>query len=89
MKLFRFLGTETDWIAANDEAEAKQVLIRHYGISADDIAYSYESIDEVEPSTVEIYPDGWGYKNNKAAPPNATALMATLTKPQLVCSTAQ
>lgn len=31
MKLFAFRGSETDWIAAHDEAEACAVLKAHYG----------------------------------------------------------
>ena len=86
MKLFRFAGAETDWVAAADEMSARDILKRHYGISDDDIAGSYESIEEVEPTSVEVYPDDWDYEDDEAEPPTAAEFM---TKPGLVCSTCQ
>lgn len=83
LKLFAFYGAETDWIAANTEDEARAVLKRHYGIDDEDLA-SYEEISEVDPATVEVYPEGWDGEGN---PPTAATLMLAMTKPQLVCST--
>jgi hypothetical protein len=57
MKLFEFSGAETDWVVAKDEEEARDTLMRHYGISASDIDGSYESVSEVDPDKVEFYTD--------------------------------
>lgn len=57
LKLFEFSGAETDWVAANDEAEARRALINHYGITEADMTGSYESIAEVDPNEVEFYTD--------------------------------
>ena len=46
LKLYAFRGAETDWVAASDEASARDFLKRHYGINDDDIASSYECVDE-------------------------------------------
>lgn len=87
LKLFAFEGAETDWIAANTEDEARHVLKRHYGIDDSDIDGSYESISEVDPTKVEVYPDGWDYEDDEAEPPSAAEVMTKMTKPQLVAST--
>ena len=86
MKLFAFRGSETDWIAADTHADAISILKRHYGISDRDVAGSYEVIEEVDPASVEVYPDGWDYDDDEAEPPTAAEFM---TKPGLVCSTCQ
>jgi hypothetical protein len=86
MKLFAFKGPETDWIAAPTEDDARVILKRHYGISDDDIAGSYEVIEEVDPLTVQVYPDDWDYDNDPEDLPTAAEYMA---KPGLVCSTCQ
>lgn len=84
MKLYRFHGVETDWIAAETLDHARELLRRHYGITESDIDGSYESIEEVEPDSVEVYTDGWDYEDDEAEPPTAAEFMA---KPGLVCST--
>jgi len=84
MKLFAFRGAETDWIAATNEADARRMLRLHYGITEDDIDGSYEVIEEVDPASVEVYPDDWDYEDDEAEPPTAAEFM---TKPGFVCST--
>ena len=83
-RLFKFEGHETDYIAAENETHARDLLKRHYGIDDSDIEGSYETICEVDPTTVEVYPDGWNYEDDEAEPPSAAEFMA---KPGLVCST--
>lgn len=90
LKVFAFRGAETDWVAAHDVAEARKVLISHYGISHEDIDGSYESIDEVPPETVQMIDDDHDYE---AAPdeqelPTAADAIAGKSKPFLIGSTA-
>jgi len=86
VKLFKFEGCETDWVAADTEAAARQILKQHYGISDEDIASSYEDISEVPPESVKLYPEDWDYEDDEAEPPTAAEFM---TEPGLVCSTCQ
>lgn len=89
LKLFEFSGSETDWVAATDEAEARREMIEHYGITESDIAGSYESISEVDPSDVEFYTDEVDAETEEAKTTTAAAMMAGKTKPFLVGSTCQ
>lgn len=86
MKLFAFRGPETDWVAADTHADAIRILKLHYGISDRDVAGSYDVIEEVDPASVEVYPDDWDYEDDEAELPTAAEFM---TKPGLVCSTCQ
>jgi hypothetical protein len=86
MKLFAFKGPETDWVAAPNEDVARVILMRHYGISDDDIAGNYEVIEEVDPTTLKMYPEDWDYEDDEAEPPTAAEYMA---EPGLVGSTCQ
>lgn len=82
MKLFKFAGGETDWVAADTEAAAREILKEHYGITDDDIDYSYDTISEVlPPESVRII---WDYEDDD--PSTAAEFM---TEPGLVCSTCQ
>ena len=56
MKLFEFSGTEIDWVAADNETQAREALRIHYGITEEDIDGSYEEITEIDPS--ELVLDG-------------------------------
>lgn len=84
LKLFAFEGSETDWVAANDQAEAQRALINHYGITEADVTGSYESVSEVDPSEVEFYTDA---VDAETIMTTAAALIGTKTKPFLVGST--
>jgi hypothetical protein len=87
LKLFAFEGAETDWIAANDQAEALRTLILHYGITGSDVAGSYESVSEVDPNDVEFYTDEVDAETEETIMTTASALIGTKTKPFLVGST--
>lgn len=89
LKLFEFLGAETEWVAARDEAEARRLLINHYGITEDDVAGSYESVSEVDPSNVELFTDEVDAETEEEKTTTAAELMAGKTKPFLVASTYQ
>lgn len=89
MKLFEFVGAETDWIAANDEAEARRALIVHYGIDQDDINASYDEISEVDPAKVEFYTEEVDAETEEEKMTTAAEMMAGKTKPFLVGSTCQ
>lgn len=84
MKLFRFDNGERDWIAAETQDHATKLYMNYYGLS--DCDMDGMTIDEVDPSSVEVYPDGWDYEDDEAEPPTAAEFM---TKPGLVCSTCQ
>lgn len=87
MKLFEFSGVETDWVAANDEAEARDYMMRHYGIGPDDIAGSYESVSEVDPATVEFWTDEYDEEEEMNVTTTAAEMMAGKSKPFVVGST--
>lgn len=87
LKLFEFSGAETEWVAANDEAEARRTLIHHYGITEADVTSSYESVSEVDPNEVEFYTDAVDAETEEAIMTTAAAIIGTKTKPFLVGST--
>ena len=88
LKLFEFSGAETDWVAAADENAARACLKSHYGISDEDVTGSYESIDEVEPSTVEFWTDEWDEEADEQVYITAADMMHGKTAPFVVGSTA-
>lgn len=87
LKLFAFEGAETDWVAANDQAEARRALINHYGITEADVAGSYESVSEVDPNEVEFYTDAVDAETEETIMTTAAAIIGDKTKPFLVGST--
>lgn len=89
MKLFVFEGPETDWVAANSEAEAREVLKRHYGISDADINGSYDSITEADPSEVVFDTDAVDADTEETITTTAAAIMAKTVRPDVICSTCQ
>lgn len=93
MKLFEFVGAETDWIAANSPEEAREALKVHYGITDRDVDGSYEEINEVDPEAVEFYVDETPIsdEDEEDETPMRTAaeMMKGKTKPFLVGSTCQ
>jgi hypothetical protein len=88
MKLYAFEGAETDWVAANSEAEARDTLISHYGISGDDVTGSYESVSEVDPAGVEFYTDEVDAETEKTVMTTAAAMMVGKAAPFVLGSTA-
>lgn len=89
LKLFAFEGVETEWVAATDEAEARRTLINHYGITAEDVAGSYEDVTEVDPTGVDFYTDEVDAETEEEKMTTAAEMMAGKTKPFLVGSTCQ
>ena len=87
MKVFEFSGAETDWVAANDEAEARRVLIGHYGISDRDIDGSYETITECDPSKVEFFTEEYDEEAEETITQTASEMMAGKTRPFSLGST--
>ena len=89
MNLYRFSGTETDWVAADTLADARSALMAHYGISAEDVAMSYDTVDQVDdPSTVYVEPEGWT-EDHEDEDWTAADVMETMSGPGLVASTYQ
>lgn len=87
MKLYQFSGSETDWVAANTEAEAREALRVHYGLSTEDIDGGYEEIAEVDPSGLMFDTDDVDAETEETITVGAAEIMAKMTKPGLVAST--
>lgn len=87
MKLFEFSGAETDWVAADDVQSARECLIRHYGITMDDVVSSYESVAECDPGTVLLDTDEVDAETEDAVTTTAAALMVGREHPFVVAST--
>jgi hypothetical protein len=88
MKVFEFLGNEIDWVAATDEAEARSTLMAHYGISAEDVDYSYEEVNECNPADVQFHTDTIDAETEEAVMTTAAAMMVGKTRPFVLGSTA-
>lgn len=88
MKLFAFEGAESEWVAADTEADARAFLRRHYGISDEDIALSYESVTEVDPEEAVFETDEVDAETEETITTTAAEIMDGKTKPFVVCSTA-
>lgn len=84
MKLFKVDNGETDWIAAETQEQAVKIYMGEYGLNDRDM--TDVEISEVDPLTVQVYPDGWDFEDDEAEPPTAAEFM---DKPGLVCSTCQ
>ena len=89
MKVFTFIGAETDWVAANSEAEARDTLMRHYGIGPDDIDGSYESVIEEDPAKVEFFTDEYDEEEEETITQTAAEMLVGKTRPFLLGSTYQ
>ena len=87
MKLFAFCGVETEWVAADTKADARDTLIRHYGISGEDVAGSYESIEPVDPAEIKFYTDAVDAETEESVMTTAAEMMAGKTRPFVVGST--
>lgn len=87
MNLYQFSGPETDWVAADTIADAREVLMAHYGITAEDLAITYDSVKEVDdPASIYVEPEEW-CDDHEDEDFTAADVMATMTSPGLVAST--
>lgn len=89
MKVFEFSGDETDWVAAHTEAEARATLMAHYGISDEDVAGSYETVTECDPSKVEFFTDEYDEEEEETVTRTAAEMLAGKTRPFVLGSTYQ
>jgi hypothetical protein len=89
VKVFEFAGHETDWVAANTEAEAREVLKLHYGIGDRDLDGSYESVSEVDPSSVVFDLDEVDAETEETITQTAADILSKLTGPDVIGSTCQ
>lgn len=87
LKLYVFEGAETEWVAAENVAQARHTLKVHYGIDDCDIDGSYESVSEVDPASVDLYTDAVDAETEEEKMTTAAAVMEGKTKPFLVAST--
>lgn len=87
LKLYIINSGEIDWVAANDETEARRVLIDEYGLGDDEL-------DDVpvklvkDASAVTVYLDEVDAETEEEKTATAEEVMAKMTKPGLVASTA-
>ena len=89
MKLYVFEGAETDWVAANSESEAREVLKRHYGINDEDIDESCEEIREADPDATVFETDEVDAVTEETLTITAAEIMAKMKMPGMVSSTSQ
>ncbi len=87
MKVFEFFGDESDWVAAHDEAEARATLMAHYGISAEDVTGSYETVTECDPAKIEFFTEEYDEEAEETITQTAAEMMAGKTRPFLLGST--
>ena len=88
MKVWIFAGVETEWVAANTEAEARDVLMRHYGIDQRDIDHGYESITSSDDlDNIWFRTDEWNEEADESVDKTAAEMMAGKTKPFVLGST--
>lgn len=84
MKLFRFDNGEQVWVAAETQEQAVRLYMHEYGLDETDM--TDVEISEVDPLTVQVWPDDWDYDKDPEELPTAAEYM---DKPGLVCSTCQ
>ncbi len=87
MQLWVFEGVETEWVAARNEDEAHETLRRHYGISDEDIAGSYQDIYQANPEDVVMTTDEVNAETEEPITTTAAELMRGKTAPFVVGST--
>jgi len=86
MKLFVIeTNAGTDWIAANDEAEATRTYINIYGLHERDMEGVDVSLVD-DPDTVEVDLGTFDDEDEEMTT-TATEVMTKMKRPGLVCST--
>lgn len=87
LKLYAINSGEIDWVAANDEAEARRVVINEYGLGDDELDDVPVKLVE-DASAVTVYLDEVDAETEEEKTATAEEVMAKMTKPGLVASTA-
>lgn len=87
MRLYKFSGAETDWVAADDVHAARECIMRHYGITMDDVVSSYESVAECDPADVVLDTDEVDVETEEPVTTTAAALMIGRSHSFVVAST--
>jgi ketosteroid isomerase-like protein len=86
LKLYRFSAGETDWIAANNETEARRVYLAEYELNDSDLeGVSVAVVDDADSVTVHL--DEVDVETEEQATMTATEVMSKMRGPGLVCST--
>lgn len=86
MNLYELVSSETDWIAANNEAEALDWYRREYGLSESELAdVVVKQVADTDSVTVET--DEVDAETEESITQTATEVMAKMKRPGLVCST--
>jgi len=87
MKLYAIsTSAETDWIAADDEQQARTAYMVEYGLSERDMDSVEISLVD-EPGSVTVYLDELDAETGEQAEATAAEVMASMKRPGLVCST--
>lgn len=89
MKLYEVsTSAETDWVAADDEQQARTAYMIEYGLSERDMDGVEISVVE-DPASVTVYLDEVDAETEEQAEATAADVMAGMKRPGLVCSTCQ
>jgi len=81
-------SAETDWVAADDEQQARTAYMIEYGLSERDMDGVEISLVE-DPETITVYLDEVNAETEEQAEATAAEVMAGMKSPGLVCSTCQ
>jgi hypothetical protein len=88
LKLWEVYNGETDWVAANDEAEARRVYMHEYELHERDMEGVAISL-VADPDAVKVYTDEVNAETEEAVTKTASEVMAEMKWPGIVCSTVQ
>lgn len=89
MQIYRlYCNGETDWIAANSEAEARKVYMNHYDVTETDMQ-DVRVAEEKTPDRIEVYTDDHDYEVDDPEMPTLAEMVEGKTAPFLVASTCQ
>jgi hypothetical protein len=87
VKLFLIASGERDWFAAADADEARRLYIHEYGLTERDMD-GVEISEVTDPASVSVTFDETDVETGESLEITAHDVMASLTAPGIVCSTA-
>jgi hypothetical protein len=87
MKLFLIESSERDWFAANDAAEARRLYMHEYGLTERDMD-GVEIAEVTDPASVSVTFCETDAETGESREVTAHDVMAAMTAPGIVCSTA-
>ena len=87
LRLFRFKGGETDWVAARDKDEAIATLLIEYELDETDLDGTEITLVE-DPESVPVWLDEVDAETAEQKSTTAAAVMADMTGPGFIASSA-